>query len=252
MSALSAAMSDPVAVFLLGDPYVEQEGCRGVVPEGCKRLLAFVALKGGRVDRRHAAGALWPDGSEGRASGNLRSALWRLRGAGIEVLEADKVNVYLRDGTVIDIADMTAWADRIASGTYSAEDLRVPLWSAGYVELLPGWYDDWVIFERERLRQRMLHALEVLSARLRAADRCGEAIQAAMDAVSFDPFRESAWRVLVEAHLAEGNCVEAARCFSRYRELSRRELGVEPSAAFAGRVRGLGRPAPVRIPALQR
>jgi hypothetical protein len=81
-----------------GRSYVMQGGRRYVVPEGCKRLLAFVALQGGRADRRHAAGSLWPDGSEDRASGNLRSALWRLRCAGIDVLESDKVSIYLRRG----------------------------------------------------------------------------------------------------------------------------------------------------------
>lgn len=225
-------------VCLLGDPYVLQDGMHRAVPEGCKRVLAFVALKGGRVDRRHAAGSLWPDGSEGRASGNLRSALWRLRGAGIDVLEADKVNVYLRERTTTDLDALGAWADRLVAGVATEEDMRVPDWSSTVAELLPGWYDDWVIFERERVRQRLLHALEVLSCRLRAAGRYGEAIDAAMDAVAVEPLRESAWRVLVEAHVAEGNHVEARRTYASYRDLVRRELGVEPSAAF--RCRALG------------
>lgn len=227
-------------VCLLGDPYVVQGGRPYVVPEGCKRVLAFVALKGGRVDRRHAAGSLWPDGPEVRASGNLRSALWRLRGAGIDVLEADKVTVHMRERTTTDLDALCEWADRLVDGTASEADLRVPEWTSAVAELLPGWYDDWVIFERERVRQRMLHALEVLSHRLRTAGRYGEAIEAAMDAVAVEPLRESAQRVLAEAHIAEGNYIEARRTFLSYRDLSRRELGVEPSAAFRARVhRGL-------------
>jgi DNA-binding SARP family transcriptional activator len=227
--------SDSV-VCLLGDPYVIQAGRPHLIPEGCKRLLAFVALKGGRVDRRHAAGSLWPDGPEVRASGNLRSALWRLRGAGIDVVEADKVNVYLRERTTTDLDALCDWADRLVAGTATEADMQVPEWSSAVAELLPGWYDDWVIFERERVRQRMLHALEVLSCRLRAAGRYGEAIEAAMDAVAVEPLRESAQRVLAEAHIAEGNYIEAQRTFIGYRELVRRELGVEPSAAFLARV----------------
>lgn len=223
-------------VCLLGDPYVLQAGQHRCVPEGCKRLLAFVALKGGRVDRRHAAGCLWPDGPEVRASGNLRSALWRLRGSGIDVLEADKVNVYLRERTSTDLDALCGWADRLVAGIATEADMRVPEWTTAVAELLPGWYDDWVIFERERVRQRMLHALEVLSCRLRADGRYGEAVEAAMDAVAVEPLRESAQRVLAEAHIAEGNYVEARRTFGAYRELVRRELGVEPSAAFGARV----------------
>ena len=35
------------------------------------------------MDRRLTAGNLWPDAYESRAAGNLRSALWRLRRAGL-------------------------------------------------------------------------------------------------------------------------------------------------------------------------
>lgn len=219
-------------VYLLGDPYVLQDGRRFAVPEGCKRLLAFVALQRGRVDRRHAAGSLWPDGSEDRASGNLRSTMWRLRGAGIGVLESDKVSIFLREWTTTDLEALCEWADRLIAGTTTEADLHVPEWTTTVAELLPGWYDEWVIFERERIRQRMLHALEVLSRVLRNAGRYGEAIDAAMDAVAVEPLRESAHRALAEAHIAEGNFIEARRAFVRYRDLARRELGVEPSAAF--------------------
>ena len=219
-------------VYLLGKPSVLQNGHLLVVPEGCKRLLAFVALQRGRVDRRLAAGSLWPDGSEDRASGNLRTTLWRLRGAGITVLESDKLSVFLRERTTTDLDALCEWADRLIAGTATEVDMHVPEWTTTVAELLPGWYDEWVIFERERIRQRMLHALEVLSRLLRIDGRYGEAIDAAMDAVAVEPLRESAHRVLAEAHLAEGNYVEAKRAFLRYREIARRELGIEPSWVF--------------------
>lgn len=234
----------PDQVCLLGDPYVVQDGRPCMVPEGCKRLLAFVALQRGRVDRRHAAGSLWPDGSEGRASGNLRSALWRLRGAGIGLVESDKVSVYLRERTLTDLGALCGWADRLIDGTATEADLRIPAWATAVAELLPGWYDEWVIFERERIRQRMLHALELLSRLLRVSGRFGEAIDAAMDAVALEPLRESAHRTLAEAHVGEGNLVEARRAFVRYRDLATRELGVEPSAAFQAWMRSVAlRPA---------
>jgi DNA-binding SARP family transcriptional activator len=123
----------------------------------------FVALQGGRADRRHAAGSLWPDSSEDRTSGNLRSALWRLRGAGIDVLESDKVSTYLSEWITTDLEALCEWANRLIAGTASEADLHIPEWTTTVAELLPGWYDHWVIFERERIRLRMLHALEVLS-----------------------------------------------------------------------------------------
>lgn len=211
------------------------------VPEGSKRLLVFAALRTGRVDRHHIAGTLWPFGDDDRAAGNLRSALWRLKSAGIELVEADKSSVTLRAGTVVDLHLVRGWASRVILGTPQPDDLRLPSWSPDDVELLPGWYDDWVVFERERLRQRVLHAMEALSRRLRLDDRCAEAVEAALYAVRIDPLRESAQAALVEAHLSLGNLCEAQHAFRAYQELLRIELDVAPGPRLTTLVRDAGR-----------
>ncbi len=97
------------------------------------------------------------------------------------------------------------------------------------LELLPGWYDDWVLMEAEAWRQLRLHALEALSMRLSSTGCHAEAILAALAAVASDPLRESARSVLIRAYLAEGNRSEAQREFGRYRELLLGSLGVEPT-----------------------
>jgi DNA-binding SARP family transcriptional activator len=216
----------------VGGPYVLRDGKRLRVPEGSKRLLVFLALNGGRAYRRYVAGALWPDGGDSRASGNLRSALWRLREAGVDVVDADKATLALRPGLEVDVDTLSEWAARITEGDVRYSDVRIGQMNLEALDLLPGWYDDWVIFERERLRQRMLHALEALSRHLVETGRWGEAVEAAMTAVSVEPLRESAQRLLVEAHLAEGNLVEARRSFAHYCVLLRAELDVEPGSEF--------------------
>lgn len=224
-------------VHLLGGLYVIQDGRHREVPEGSKRLLAFLALRRGCADRRYTAGTLWPSVDDRRAAGNLRSALWRLRCADIDVLETDKRSIGLRPGVVVDVHEAADWAARLIARNPQPGDLSLgrPLLHA--LDLLPGCYDDWAIIERERLRQRVLHALEALSRALAAVGRFGEAVDAALTAVSVDPLRESAQRVLLEAHLAESNLSEARRDFLAYRELARRELGAEPSAELAALVR---------------
>jgi DNA-binding SARP family transcriptional activator len=215
-------------VLLFGGPYVILNGIRLEVPEGSKRLLVFIALGNGMVDRRYAAGSLWPTVTDERAAGNLRSALWRLRGAGIDLVDSDKQGLMLRPGTVVDVSVVWEWARRLADGTATRDDLCAVNWRNTAIDLLPGWYEDWVIFERERIRQRLMHALETLSRRLVEEGRCAEAVEAAISAVSADPLRESANRVLIEAHLAEGNLIEARRAYDRYGEIVGRELGVQP------------------------
>jgi DNA-binding SARP family transcriptional activator len=231
-----APASGQATVHLLGGPYVTQNGCRTEVPEGSKRLLAFLALRRGRVERCHVAGTLWPYGDDRRASGNLRSALWRLRGAGIDVMIADKRSIGLRPGVAVDIDEVAEWATRLIAQRPLPADLSLNWPVADALDLLPGCYDDWAILERERMRQRMLHALEALSRAMAACGRYGEAIDAAMMAIGVEPLRESAQRALLQAHLAEENLIEARREFLSYRDLVRRELGVEPSMELAALV----------------
>ena len=138
---------------------------------------------------------------------------------------------------MVDVGIVYEWAARLVDGSATQSDLCLVNWRGDMMDLLPGWYDDWVIIERERIRQRLLHALEALSRRLVEVGRYAEAVDTAISVVSADPLRESANRVLIEAHLAEGNLVEARRAYQRYRDTIGRELGVEPGEQLASLVR---------------
>jgi DNA-binding SARP family transcriptional activator len=230
----TARMADHpgTVLHLFGGPYLSVERARQEIPEGARRLVAFVAMHHRRVGRQRAAGTLWPDVTDERASGNLRSALWRLRSVAPGVLAVDASSLRLGEHVAVDAHLFTAWSARVLDGTATDDDLVVTsLWLDG-LDLLPGWFDDWAVLEQERLRQRTLHALETLSVRLVERGRCADAVDAALLAVDADPLRESAQRALITVHLAEGNLVEARRAFSRYHRLVRCELGVEPSAAI--------------------
>ena len=147
------------------------------------------------------------------------------------MLEADKVALWLRQGTSVDVDVMNSWAERLITGRPMMSDLCPVLWRADFVELLPGWYDDWALFERERIRQLLLHALEALALQLVDQQRSAEAVSVAMMAVAAEPLRESAQRVLIVTHLAEGNVAEARRAYRSYQRLVQRELGVLPGGA---------------------
>ena len=219
----------PSSLCLLGGPYLVKNGQQVEIPEGSKRLIVFVTLNGGQVNRRYAAGVLWPYGDDERAAGNLRSALWRLRGAGIDVVHADKCTLYLDPDLSVDITQLSGWATRVIEGSVDRAELDAPYLRPEAVDLLPGWYDEWVIFERERLRQRILHAMESLVRHLIVQRLFADAVEIAMSAVNIEPLRESAQRVLIEAHLAEGNYVEARRVYLAYHRLIAEELGIPPS-----------------------
>jgi len=226
-----------ITLDLLAGLHVAVHGRRSTVPEGSKRLLAYVALHGGRVERRRTAKVLWPGVEPHRAAGNLRSVTWRLRCAGLPLIQVGDGWLSLACGVRVDVDDVRAWVCRVSVGRPCTGDLDVRPGALQALDLLPGWYDEWVLQQREDLRQQVLYAIDALSGLLVAAGRYGEAIEAALSAVSAEPLRESAQRALIEAHLAEGNRCEAWRSFVRYRDLLAGELGVRPTSELRSLVR---------------
>jgi DNA-binding SARP family transcriptional activator len=145
------------------------------------------------------------------------------------LVQAEGTALALHDDVEVDLARLEAWAGRVLSGTTDDADLAVDPGPIAELELLPGWYDDWVLGVRERVQLRLLHALEALSRLLREAGRPAAAVEAVHVAVLAQPLRESGQRALIEAHQAAGDWVAARRQYDAFRSILRREIGVEPS-----------------------
>jgi DNA-binding SARP family transcriptional activator len=203
------------------------------LPPGAERLLAYVALHGRAVGRAEASSALWLDASDDRATASLRSTLWRLRRVGADVVEGSRGQLRLAPQVEVDVRQGAALAQDIAAGSspLGGVDGRTAL-RILTTDLLPGWYDDWLLIERERWLQLRLHALESLARRLCAAEAYAVAVEAALAAVAAEPLRESAHACLIAVYLAEGNRIAARRAHERLTELLDRELGVRPSEAL--------------------
>ena len=198
------------------------------VPPAAQHVLAFLGVHTGRIPRLLVAAALWPGCEDRRAAANLRSILWRLPVPCRDSIETSGGVIALAPDTACDVWEMTDHAGRLvaADGAVAPDDLSV---GSLLDDLLPAWYEDWVLAERERLTQLRMHALEALCRHLTAAGRFAEAIDAGLAAVAAEPLRESAHRRLIEAHLAEGNATEAMRQYDQYRKLLAESLGTAPS-----------------------
>jgi len=210
-------------------------GERVDVPLSAQRLLAFLALHDRPLQRSYVAGVLWMDSSEERANASLRSALWRLRRPGTPLVETTGSQLALHAGLRIDLRDAVRRARALVAQDEPAAPIVLHDVSLT-CDLLPDWYEDWVLVEREHFRQLRLHALERLCQRLVAAGRHAEAVEAGLAAVAGEPLRESGQWALIAAHIAEGNRAEAIRQFRSYRLALLRDLGVEPSAQLTGYV----------------
>jgi SARP family transcriptional regulator, regulator of embCAB operon len=231
---------------LLGGFQLEDDDAKLVLPEGSQRLLAFLALKGRWVRRQTVAGTLWPIVTEDRANSSLRSALARLGTGARAAVEATAKDLRLSEDVTVDLWDSRSLAHHLleqpqGSGPDDLERGAIPSLSN---ELLPDWYDEWVLVETEGWRQLRLHALEALAQSLTASGEFADAAEAALAAVRAEPLRESPRAALIRVHIAEGNPTEALREFARYGELLMLEVGVEPTERLKGLVANLGAVTP--------
>jgi len=197
-----------------------------------RSLLAYFLLHPGTSHRRAAlASILWPDSDEAQARTNLRKRLLELRRA--IPFFADLLR---EEGDVLVWAeDPGVWVDavefgRLAKTARTASDLEqaVELYRG---ELLPGFLDEWVLRERERLQQTYLGLLERLVHAKQSEGAVPAALYYARLLLREDPLQESSYRVLMRLYASAGDRAAALRVYRLCAQVLRRELGVDPSSA---------------------
>jgi DNA-binding SARP family transcriptional activator len=129
----------------------------------------------------------------------------------------------------VDLREGEALAHKVLDPALDLDDVAAVDEDVLSADLLPDWTEDWVLMERVRYHQLRLRALETLCRRLTEKGRFGQAVQAGLAAVAGEPLRESARLALIEAHLGEHNVAAALREYEVFRQLLRRELGLQPS-----------------------
>ena len=235
--ANNADIARPFRLMLLGG-FTLTKGTQEVeLPMSAQRLVALLALRERALNRTYLAGVLWPDYSSERSLADLRTALWRANHSGAPIVAAVGMRLRLRSEVQVDVRTLIELgrATPTDCATRSVVDGLLGMsWLELSLDLLPDWCDDWLVDDREGVRQLRLHALELLTAELSSKGRHSEAIQTALAAVRIEPLRETAHAALIKAHLAEGNRSEAVRQFNRFRELLSQELGIEPSRSIIG------------------
>jgi DNA-binding SARP family transcriptional activator len=225
---LGRARSPSAFVQLMGGFGLVVAGEPVDLPDSTRRLVAFLALSDGPQERALVAATLWPGKAESRAAANLRSSLWRLPDlSGAQLVRSNRTCLGLDPGVGVDTRDLerAGWALVGGEDVLDTDTIDRTLFVA---DLLPGWYDDWVICERERLTQLQLHFTEALAYALLDAGRVPEALDVAVRLVAADPLREGSQRVLLRIYCHEGSLGQARRQYERYRAVLLTEFGCEP------------------------
>jgi DNA-binding SARP family transcriptional activator len=211
-----------------------------------QRLTALLALRG-RRPRVLVAATLWPDSLEGRSRASLRTAIKQTQEHAPGLLEADRATVGLSRDVHVDV-DGLVRAMR-AGPAHQRKNPSALLSLLETAELLPGWYDDWVLYEREKLEQTMVRTLETMATSAYERGDLVTALHAARAASRMEPLLDAMRSIAIRARLGLGDLSGAVQEFRRYRRLLSQELGVEPPAELAAlfeglRSAGLGADAP--------
>ncbi len=196
-----------------------------------RRLFAYLALHHQSASRGVAAAALWTDLPEAQARTNLRRALWQSP-AGWVVATGDELELC----ATVDLEHAHATALKALEGGH-LNLAEIELLSE---DILPGWYEDWVLPAQDAFHLLRVQALEAACVTMTEAGMYALATQAGTAALAGDPLRESAAAALIAAHLREGNRYAASRRFSDFERTLQLELGVRPDPALAAAVHGLG------------
>ncbi len=202
----------------------------------CALLLAYLARYPDRpVSRTTLATMLWPDKDEASGRNNLSPAISLLRRQldprREGLFSCDRNSVRLRPGTVR--TDVTTFLAAVEAARETDDLTRrvghlhdaVRLYKGPF---LPAFHLDWVLDEQRRLaymHRRASHELVELLLRTGDADA---AYEIAIRTARFDPLDETATDDVLRACLASGRVVEGWTHYSRYYDLLRERLGVQP------------------------
>jgi DNA-binding SARP family transcriptional activator len=219
------------AMCTLGSPKVQE-------------LLAYLLLYRDRAHHREIlADALWGDCASSNSRKSLRQSLWRLRcalryGGGpsadtLLLVEPDWVRLNPQAELWLDVKVFEEAFARVRGmpghevGEESAENLEhAALLYTG--DLLEGWYQDWCVYERERLRQIYLSTLDKLIEFHESRQEYEKALLYGVSILRQEPARERTHREMMRLLYMSGDRTAALRQYERCAAALRVELEVEP------------------------
>jgi DNA-binding SARP family transcriptional activator len=224
---------------------VYDDGAEAKLTPTAQTLLAYLLVQRAYCTRDVLATLCWGDQPDEQARSCLSTALWRLRRS-LETAEVPH-GAYLLTTTTGEVSfnwESQHWLDL---ATFEHEVKRVlalppealdPSHASALQnalglctgDLLEGFYDDWALRQRERVRTMYLDSLSRLMRYHHSRGAYEESVAAAQKILACDPLREEIHREVMRLHLKTGQRALAVRQFRICREVLADELGIPPMA----------------------
>ncbi len=218
-------------LFLLGRFRVERDG-RSLLLANRKveSLLAYLVLYPQLHAREKLAALCWGDFPDAQARASLRNALPILRKfLGSEVIVSDRESVQLNPAFPlwVDAREFQSEAgELLAASPPDPSLLNFDLYRG---DLLPDFYDDWIMPLREHYRTLHLDCLLRLTQYMRSLSEYERAIQLSQKVLAIDPANERAHQHLMFCYVATGERNVALRQYEQCQRALREELAVAPA-----------------------
>lgn len=207
-----------------------------------QELLCYLLLHRQRPHPREVlATVFWSNTATAQSRANLRKTLWQLQSTLHGQIDCDLVltdaewvginpNVALSfDVAVLEnsVAQVSGQRGEEMSATSAATvSSAVELYHG---DLLDGWYQDWCLFERERIQNLYLSLIEKLMGYYEHNHEYERGVQCGAELLHFDRTREDTYRRLMRMHFQAGDRATALRQYERCVIALREELNVGPS-----------------------
>jgi len=231
-------MSAKLELSLLGTVIITLDGERveSQIPGKSQALLCYLAVTGRQHSRERLAGLLWGDKPETSAKASLRKSLSALRQLFGDALIITRQTVtFNRDSSYW--LDVEALESALAEDDPASEDLQSLREAVGLYrgEFLEGFsvrqaldFEEWVVSEREHLRQLAIRALGRLSVACSARGEYAAGIEYTNRLLTLEPWQEEAHRQLMSLLARSGQHSAALAQYETCCRILAEELGVEP------------------------
>src|SRR5262245_50546521 len=246
------AGSVTLSLTLLGG-FQARLGTGGVLSISARKAQALLAYLGVRPGQAHSrdklASLLWAESREVQARDGLRHALAALR----QALPAADPPILLVEGRALALnraavdVDVATFEGYVAAGTPEALEQAAALYPG---DLLAGFglneplFEEWLVAERERLREVALEALARLLAHQSKTGTTEQAIQTALRLLALDPLQEPVHRTLMRLYDRQGRRAAALRQYQGCVAVLQRELGTAPEEETRALYQGILRRQP--------